>query len=147
LIGRFLDNGWKVIVLGGADEAAEPFPFEPHARLTNWRGLLSVPETTALLERVDLFIGADSAPAHLAACAGTPSVVLFSGTNRHRQWRPWSRRSLVLRARVPCRPCHHKTCPLADHLCMARIAPDRVFRAARRWWARLHREESPHSPI
>ena len=29
----------------------------------------------------------------------------------------------------------------------AGVDPDRVYRAARRWWARLHREESPHVPI
>ena len=32
--------------------------------------------------------------------AGTLSVILFSGTNQARQWRPWSRHSLVLRHRV-----------------------------------------------
>ena len=27
------------------------------------------------------------------------------------------------------------------------LDPDHVYRAARRWWARLHRAESPHAPI
>ena len=120
---------------------------EPHEQLRDWTARMTVPETTALLERADLFVGADSGPSHLAACARTPSVVLFSGTNRHAQWRPWSRRSLVLRHDVPCRPCHHKVCPLADHPCMSGLDPDRVYRAARRWWARLHHSESPHAPL
>jgi heptosyltransferase-2 len=145
LLARFLDDGWRVIVVGGADDSHDRLP--AHRNLRDWTGRLSVLETTALLERADLFLGADSGPAHLAACAGVPSVVLFSGTNRARQWRPWSRRSLVLRRAVACRPCHRKVCPLADHPCLAGIAPDRVYRAAQRWWARLHREESPHAPI
>jgi ADP-heptose:LPS heptosyltransferase len=108
---------------------------------------MTVTQTAALLERADLFVGADSGPSHLAACAGIPSVVLFSGTNRSAQWRPWSRRSLILKHPVPCRPCHQKSCPLAGHPCMSGLEPDRVYRAARRWWARLHSQESPHVPL
>lgn len=145
LVARFLDDGWRVIVVGGTTDGHAMLP--PHANLRDWAGRLSVMETTALLERADLFLGTDSGPAHLAACAGVPSVVLFSGTNRVRQWRPWSRRSLVLRRRVACGPCHRKVCPLADHPCLGGITPDRVYRAAKRWWARLHREESPHAPL
>jgi ADP-heptose:LPS heptosyltransferase len=147
LIARFLDDGWRVIVIGGPEDADAARVLEPHARLRDWTGRMTVPQTTAFLERADLFLGADSGPSHLAACAGTPSVVLFSGTNRAGQWRPWSRRSLVLQHHVPCRPCHHKVCPLADHPCMSGLSPDRVYRAARRWWARLHQSESPHAPL
>jgi ADP-heptose:LPS heptosyltransferase len=147
LVCRFLSDGWRVVVVGGPEDAGAAAALEPHADLRDWTGRLAVTETTALLERADLFIGADSGPAHLAACAGVTAVVLFSGTNRSRQWRPWSRRCLVLKHRVPCRPCHQKTCPLADHPCMAGLHPDRVYRAARRWWARLHRAESPHVPL
>jgi ADP-heptose:LPS heptosyltransferase len=146
LIGQFLDEGWRVAVVGGPEDEDASSTLEPHANLRDWAGGLSVSQTAALLERADLFVGADSGPSHVAACAGVPSVVLFSGTNRPGQWRPWSRRSLVLRHSVPCRPCHQKTCPLADHPCMTGIAPERVYRAARRWWARLQREESPRAP-
>lgn len=147
LIQRFLHDGWRVIVVGGPVDppAAEVLP--GHERLRDWTGRLSVTQTTALLERADLFIGADSGPAHLAASAGTLSVILFSGTNQPGQWRPWSRHSLILRHRVPCQPCHQKICPLADHPCMSGLDPDRVYRAARRWWARVHHAESPHNPI
>ena len=147
LIARFLDDGWRVVVIGGPEDADAARVLEPHARLRDWTGRMTVPQTTAFLERADLFLGADSGPSHLAACAGTPSVVLFSGTNRPGQWRPWSRRSLVLRHEVACRPCHHKVCPLADHPCMTGLGPDRVYLAARRWWARLHQSESPHAPL
>jgi ADP-heptose:LPS heptosyltransferase len=147
LIGRFLDDGWRVVVIGGPEDAEAATVLEPHPRLRDWTGALTVPETTAFLERADLFLGADSGPSHLAACAGTPSVVLFSGTNHPAQWRPWSRRSLVLKFDVACRPCHHKVCPLADHPCMTGLDPERVYRAAGRWWARLHQTESPHAPL
>jgi ADP-heptose:LPS heptosyltransferase len=147
LVERFLSAGWRVIVIGGPDDVSHGAGLGPHERLRDWAGTLSVTETTALLERADLFIGADSGPAHLAASAGTLSVILFSGTNRARQWRPWSRHALTLKARVACRPCHQKACPLADHPCMTGLTADRVYRSAMRWWARAHRSESPHAPL
>lgn len=147
LISRFLRDGWRVVVVGGPEDLGLGSILPEHAQLRDWTGRLAVTETAALLERADLFIGSDSGPAHLAACAGVASVILFSGTNRVRQWRPWSRRALVLRRRVSCRPCHHKSCPLADHPCLAGLSPERVYRAARSWWARLNGREAPHAPI
>ena len=147
LLERFLEDGWRVVVVGGPEDPPATELLPPHERLRDWTGRMTVTQTTALLERADLFIGADSGPAHLAASAGTLSVILFSGTNQPRQWRPWSRHSLILRHRVPCQPCHQKICPLADHPCMTGLDPDRVYRAALRWWARTHHAESPHNPI
>ena len=147
LIQRFLQDGWRVVVVGGPEDPPAAEVLARHERLRDWTGRLTVTQTTALLERADLFIGADSGPAHLAASAGTLSVILFSGTNQPQQWRPWSRHSLILRHRVPCQPCHQKVCPLNDHPCMSDLEPDRVFRAARRCWSRFHQSESPHNPI
>jgi ADP-heptose:LPS heptosyltransferase len=147
LVDRFLASGWRVVVVGGIDDLPLAGVLEPHESLRDWTGSMTVAQTTAFLERADLFIGADSGPAHLAASAGTLSVILFSGTNQARQWRPWSRHSLVLRHRVPCHPCHQKICPLAGHPCMAGLHPDRVYRGAMRWWSRIHRAESPHAPL
>ncbi len=147
LVARFLASGWRVVVVGGIDDMPLSSVLEPHDCLRDWTGTMTVAQTTALLERADLFIGADSGPAHLAASAGTLSVILFSGTNHAKQWRPWSRHSLVLRHRVPCHPCHQKVCPLAGHPCMAGLHPDRVYRGAMRWWSRTHRAESPHAPM
>jgi len=147
LVARFLADGWRVVIVGGPEDAEATRDIQSDPNLHDWTGRLSVTETAALLERADLFIGADSGPAHLAACAGVPSVILFSGTNQLRQWRPWSRRALVLRHRVPCRPCHHKVCPLADHPCMTGLHPDRVYLAARRWWTRMLRTDSAHASV
>ncbi|WP_337173654.1 glycosyltransferase family 9 protein [Paludisphaera sp.] len=139
LLERFLDDGWRVVIVGGPEDPPLSRSLRPHERLVDWSGRLSVRQTTALLERADLFIGADSGPAHLAASAGVLSVILFSGTNSPIQWRPWSSRSLVIRHRVPCRPCHQKVCPLPDHPCMTGMTPDRVYKAARRWLSRADR--------
>lgn len=145
LIEKFVQSGWRIVVVGGPHEASVRLGLPPHPNLRDWTAQTSVTQTTALLERADLFIGADSGPAHLAACAAVPSVVLFSGTNQAAQWRPWSRASLVLRERVPCQPCHRKVCPLADHPCLSAITPQRVFETALRWWSRFDGFQGPRT--
>jgi len=89
-------------------------------------GRLSIGELAALLERADVFVGADSGPAHLAAAVDTPVVVLFSGTNDPRQWRPCGRQVAVVRHEVDCSPCHRERCPMPGHPCMSRLDPERV---------------------
>jgi lipopolysaccharide heptosyltransferase II len=94
--------------------------------VVDWTGRLSLVELAAVLEQADLFIGADSGPAHLAAAVGVPVVALFSGTNRPRQWQPVGRQVCVVRHRAPCSPCHREQCPLASHPCMAELRPRQV---------------------
>lgn len=92
-------------------------------------GKTTFEELLGLLERVDLFIGNDSGPAHLAACLGCRLVIVFSGTNDFRRWAPWSSTLRVVNHSVPCSPCEEKVCPLERHFCMEDISVDAVFRA------------------
>jgi heptosyltransferase-2 len=147
LIERFLRDGWRIVIVGGPEDPPLSRILAPSPRLVDWSGRLTVRETTALLEQADFFIGADSGPAHLAASAGVLSVILFSGTNNPVQWRPWSSRSLIIRNRVACRPCHQKTCPLADHPCMTGLSSARVYRAAHRWLSRWNSNSTARGPF
>jgi ADP-heptose:LPS heptosyltransferase len=90
---------------------------------------LTIDELAALMERANLFVGADSGPAHLAAAVGTPAVVLFSGTNDSRQWRPAGRDVRVVQHPTVCAPCHRETCPVEGHPCMERLSPEEVAAA------------------
>lgn len=92
----------------------------------DWTGRWGIEELAALLNRADLLVGADSGPAHLAAAVGTSAVVLFSGTNDPAQWRPRGAEIHVLRAPVPCSPCHREVCPRPGHPCMRRLSPQAV---------------------
>ena len=47
----------------------------------------TVAHLAAVLERVDLFVGNDSGPGHLAAAVGTPTLSLFGPTDPV-VWRP-----------------------------------------------------------
>jgi heptosyltransferase-2 len=119
LIGGPLDMERARQITGGLD-----WP-----NLANWTGRLSIAELAAVAERAAVVVGADSGPAHLAAAVNTPVVVLFSGTNDARVWKPVGPEVTVLRQPVNCSPCHCRDCPLADHPCMQGLKPERVAQA------------------
>lgn len=135
LLGRLiLDGDYQIALVGGpADQfrAAEILGDQPWPNVIDATGKLELRQTAAVLADADLFIGADSGPAHLAAALGTPVVVLFSGTNHAAQWQPRGPRVVVVRHEVACSPCHRRQCPWAEHPCMTRITPEQVLRAAK----------------
>jgi lipopolysaccharide heptosyltransferase II len=138
LLGRMIvEHAARVVLVGSRRDATFARRImEGHdwPGVADWTGLLSLRETAALIEAADLFIGPDSGPAHLAAAVGTPAVVLFSGTNRVRQWRPWGRRVLSVKHHVPCSPCHRQRCPLPGHPCLTLLTPAAVMGRVRALW-------------
>ena len=88
LIKELCLSGVRVVVLLGPVEAGSPLVLGKPA----FPGVHSIwPKTVAhlaaLLERVDLFVGNDSGPGHVAAAVGTPTISLFGPTNPV-IWRP-----------------------------------------------------------
>ena len=137
LLGDMSKNGnLQVFLIGGPADRRISQRVVGDRRLdgvVDLTGRLSVVELAALLQRVDLLIGGDSGPAHMAAAVGTPVVALFSGTNNHRQWQPCGPDVAVVRSPVDCGPCHREQCPLAGHPCMHKLEPARVANAASRF--------------
>ena len=142
LVGRLVVRlGARIVLVGGPRDRAVARRIlgrRAWPDLADCTGRLDVVELAALLEQADLVVGADSGPAHLAAAVGAPVVVLFSGTNRPRQWQPCGEHVRVLQHRVDCSPCNRRKCPWSDHPCMRRLTPRRVAEAVER----LHRETS-----
>lgn len=73
-------------------------------RVIDAGGTLDLPALAALLERLDLFVTADTGPMHLAATMGTPVVALFGPANPVR-YGPRGPRQRILRVDLPCSPC------------------------------------------
>ena len=75
---------------------------------------MSLKELAALAARARLFVGVDSAPMHIAAAMGTPTVGIF-GPSGDREWGPWDnegggRHRVVASLNHPCRPCGRAGC-------------------------------------
>jgi ADP-heptose:LPS heptosyltransferase len=137
----------QVILIGGGGDrrlAREVLAGQERPAIVDWTGSLTLVESAALVEQCDLFVGADSGPAHLAAAVGTPGVVLFSGTNDARQWCPCGSEVAVVGHLVACSPCHRQVCPLAEHPCMRGLSPQTVLLAIDAMLARREPAESVH---
>ena len=94
-------------------------------------GQLSLKELAALTQASKLFIGVDSAPMHIAAAVGTPTVALF-GPSGDKQWGPWGVPFRVISStQHPCRPCGIDGCgggKVSD--CLTSLSVDQVLNAA-----------------
>jgi ADP-heptose:LPS heptosyltransferase len=121
-----------VAVLSGPGEEALGEPLVralPKAACLDLRGRLGLFELGAILKRARFFLGNDGGAGHIAAAVGTPSVIVFSGTNEASEWMPVGSRVRVLERRVPCKPCASTTCPF-DQACLRKVTVDEVLRAA-----------------
>jgi ADP-heptose:LPS heptosyltransferase len=78
---------------------------------TSIAGETSLSEFAAIVDRATIVVTNNTLSMHLADALGTPSVVLFSGTEREEQWRPRATDARLLRRRTPCSPCYRFECP------------------------------------
>lgn len=91
--------GARIAIIGGPDERDMSAPLfgalapERTLDLVGTEHLLTV---YAILRRARLFIGNDSAPMHMAAAAGIPTLGLF-GPSREELYAPWGSHCAVVR--------------------------------------------------
>lgn len=133
---RLADDGWRVVLIGGPDDAAVGAEIEGQsgAVLYNMIGKLSLLESACLIAQLRLLISNDSAPLHLASAARTPVVALFCATVPEFGYGPWGVDSEILGVSgLSCRPCGRhggQTCPTGTHACQRQLSADTVFQAA-----------------
>ena len=118
--------GAKVVFSGGPDDA-------PHIRAIVERmkqrpiiaaGRLNLAEAAALVEAVDVYVGVDSGPMHIAAFVGTPVVGLFGPTDPAKVG-PYGRGHRVIRKEdLDCLACRKRSC--SNRRCLEEIGAERV---------------------
>lgn len=112
LIDDIVAGGLAVVMTGAPDERERalneailallaPATREKTVDLT---GQLSLSELPSLTARARAFAGVDSAPMHIAAAVGTPTLALF-GPSSEIAWGPWRVPARVVTSTHPCRPC------------------------------------------
>ncbi|MFY9329122.1 MAG: putative lipopolysaccharide heptosyltransferase III [Georgfuchsia sp.] len=100
-----------------------------NAPCVNLSGKLSLKELAAFTAQARLFIGVDSAPMHIAAAMGTPTVALF-GPSGDKEWGPWQVSHRVVTTDHSCRPCGQAGCggsKISD--CLVTLPLERVLKA------------------
>lgn len=115
----------EVYIIGGAQPPEELLL----PNVTNLCQKTSIKQTISLLHHADVVITTDSAPAHLAAVAKVPNIIVLYGPTNFRQWKPHSPTSNIiqLHANMPCNPCNLRLCP---HLkCIKELKPQMVIEA------------------
>ncbi|MFA5164590.1 MAG: glycosyltransferase family 9 protein [Candidatus Omnitrophota bacterium] len=145
--------GVKVILIGGQDDL--PVLNKMIGKITRKpivaAGNLSILQTAALLKRSIFLICNNSAPMHIAAAVGTPTISIFGPTDP-RIHRPWGAGHIVLQKHHECCPCYYPfigdtleeagkrnswlkkrfKCKSNDYRCLTSITVEDVTRAADR---------------
>jgi heptosyltransferase-3 len=118
LVGKLVADGRKVVLTGSNDERERALvdvllaalPAATRDAVRDFTGRLTLRELAALTARARLFVGVDSAPMHIAAAMGTPTVALF-GPSDENEWGPWQvPHRVVASTAFPCRPCRNDGC-------------------------------------
>ncbi len=81
----------------------------------------------ALLKKVDLAVGGDTGPIHIAAAVGTPTVSFYRATDARRNG-PQGTRHITLQSSMPCTICLKRSCP-DDQDCRLTILRADMFAA------------------
>lgn len=136
--------GARVVITGsGADAAlAADVAARLPERPTDLAGRLSVRETLAVVEQLDLYLSPDTGTMHLACLVGTPTVSVFGPSDPGRyffDFEPAERlRHVVCRPDLWCAPCNLIRRPPAECAkaalpeCLDLVGVDEVHAAAAR---------------
>jgi heptosyltransferase-2 len=124
--------GLTTLVICGPQERDHAAAIETAANHPHVRSLaredVSFGTTKAIIRRSRLMVTTDSGPRHIASALSTPTIVLFGpiDPSASRNYQP---DSIELTVPLDCRPCGHRTCPLAHHRCMRDLTVDQVLAA------------------
>lgn len=135
LIDELQTRGWPVVLTAAPspDEHAmvEQILHAAKTKPVSLAGQLSLKDMAALTSQASLFIGVDSAPMHIAAAVGTPTVALF-GPSGEFDWGPWQVPAKVITSTEHhCRPCGRDGCGGSKRSdCLEKIGVETVLEAA-----------------
>lgn len=121
----------SVLVTGSIDEKDRVSEIAGMSRsdVYNLAGKTSLGELAAILKKCSLLIGIDSAPMHIAAAVGTPTVIIF-GPSSPVNWAPQGKHHSVISKDLPCVPCRQKGCNNSEvSRCLDELSAEEVIPA------------------
>ena len=101
-------KGAKVVFIGGKDEIKliDKISNIMKNKPINAVGKMSLKKSAALISECRLLICNNSAPMHIAAALGVPTVSIFGPVDQ-RIHRPWGEGHIVLQKGLKCSPCYY----------------------------------------
>jgi len=134
LISRLLDEGYgPLYLIGSQKEQAYGRYISKQVdsnSLINMVGKTNLVELCELLSSLDLVIGADTGPVHLAAGMGIKTLSFFFGPAWALETGPFGQGQMVIQSLYPCAPCKEET-KCMEAKCRAYITPDLVFKVTK----------------
>ncbi len=127
------DYGAEILLVGAKGDDTPAVAAAMREPYTDYFDKTELVELVDLLAACDLVIGVDSGVTHLAAQAGTPTLVLF-GPSNPQTWQPPN--SVIVRSAPECSPCNYVDHRLgaregcAARTCMKLITVDQVVECA-----------------
>ncbi len=134
LLSRLELKNIQVVLIGGSEDRflCEEIIEKSKAKALNLAGRLSVLESAAVIQQLDLMITNDSAPLHIANAVQTDVIAIFGPTVRRFGCYPYRANDKMLEIDLYCRPCSKhggKKCPEKHFRCMRDLKPAMVFEA------------------
>ncbi|MGD8778234.1 MAG: glycosyltransferase family 9 protein [Ignavibacteria bacterium] len=132
LIIKFIEHGKYIVLIGSKSELR----FESELlglsnNIHSFIGKLSIIESIYLLTVCKFLMCNDSAPTHMAMCAGIPSATLYCSTVPEFGFYPYNKNSLSISFNdLDCKPCGihgYNKCPEKTFSCGYKLLPDFVF--------------------
>jgi heptosyltransferase-2 len=126
------DTPHAVAVVGGGEEKVlgEVLKKEDPERVLDLTGTLNLKELAAFFTECEVLISNDSGPVHVAAAAGTPTLVIFgrnkAGLNRER-WRPLGEAHRTMQKNIGCAVCLADACTI-DFECLKAVSAEEVHK-------------------
>ena len=87
---------------------------------------MTIGELVALIGKVDMVIGGDSGPVHMAAAVGTPTVSFFRASDPRRNG-PRGDHHVIIQSPLHCRVCQRKECD-RDRQCRESITVEALLK-------------------
>jgi lipopolysaccharide heptosyltransferase II len=132
LVKKLEGNNIQVFLLGGKEDKVlcDEIIRENNLKCPNLSGELTLLDSAALINKVDLVISNDSAPLHISNAVKTDVFAIFGPTAKGFGFYPYRENDKILEVELDCRPCGKHggdKCPLGHFKCMIDLTPEMVF--------------------
>lgn len=119
----------SIVITGSTDEKGRVDEIFKKSKIDvyNLAGKTSIGELAGVLKKCNLLIGIDSAPMHIAAAVGTPTITIF-GPSSPITWAPRGKQHYLIYKDMPCVPCRQKGCNNSEvSRCLDELSAEEVI--------------------